>query len=426
MKASISMTARPTVGLAASPVTPLPILRYGFYAFVFSIPIEALDIGIQKGIFSLSHVVGFLFLGAALLQPDVSFKKMPRALAYFTAYGFVVICLAVIHEPDYTALWIGNYHSLWINRLVTLLQMLVLFWVVFNLFQDHRLIKGAFVSLGISCVLLSLIQITGGAANAIDQGRFTALSQDANTVGSILSLGLLALLGLAYGRNSGHGQIGVLAWTCFGIIATGIVLTGSRGALLSLIVGVLCLVARHANSAVRVKTGLIAVFTIACLAWASYENVSVRTRWERSLTEGHMAGRENLFPEAWEMFIEKPLAGWGPVSNYVELGRRFGEPSKDTHNLYLWVLTETGLLGSIPFFTALWLCCRAAWSARHGAEGSLPVVLLACVIVVNMSITWLNRKQFWLVLAYALASEESLWRHHKVGFFSDRNRYPPT
>jgi hypothetical protein len=410
MKASISMTARPTVGLAASPSTPLPILRYGFYAFVFSIPIETLDIGIQRGIFSLSHVVGFLFLGTALLQPDVSFRKIPRALAYFAAYVFIVMCLAVIHEPDYTALWIGSYTSLWITRLVTLVQMLVLFWVVFNLFHDQRLIKGAFISLGISCVMLSIIQISGGAANAIAQGRVTALSQDANTVGSVLSLGLLALLGLAYGRNTRDRNVGLLAWVCMGSIGAGIVLTGSRGALLSLIIGILCLVARHGHSALRVRTGFIAVLTIGCLAWTSYENDAIRDRWDRALSKGNLSGREKLIPEAWRMFIERPLLGWGPVSNYVELGRRFGEPSADTHNLYLWVLTETGLLGGIPFLGGLWLCFQAARRSLRGSEGSLPLVLLACLLMVNMSITWLNRKQFWLVLAYALASEQSLRR----------------
>ena len=41
-------------------------------------------------------------------------------------------------------------------------------------------------------------------------------------------------------------------------------------------------------------------------------------------------------------------------------GARTGKERRDTHNLYLWVLTEDGLLGAIPFFFAIWLCVRAA------------------------------------------------------------------
>ena len=416
--ASGGPTQQRAIRLARSPTTPLPIIRYGFYAFIFTIPIETLDIGIERGLFSLSHIIGYLFLGTALLQPEVSFKKLPRPFWYFVAYVSVFICLAVLQKPEYT--------SLWVARLTTHFQMLVLFWIAFNLFQDQRLVKGAFLTLGISCVLLSIIQISGGVANSAAQGRVTALSQDANTLGSVLSLGLLALLGLTYGRNSGDGRIGLLAWLCFGSLAAGIVLTGSRGALLSLIAGIMGLMARRGRSTLRIKIGFIALFAIACLVWASYENDTVRVRWERALNKGNLAGREKVLPEAWSMFTEKPLLGWGPVSHYVELGRRFERQSVDTHNLYLWVLTETGLLGGVPFFVGLWLCWRAAWRARHGAEGSLPIVLLACAFMVNMSVTWHNRKLFWLVLAYAVASEQSLWRQWPSTTTSSRQRFPAT
>ena len=423
-EASGDPTRQRAISSAKSPAAPLPVLRYGFYAFIFTIPIETLNIGIESGLFSLSHIMGYLFLGVAALQPEVSFKKLPRVFGYFVAYFFVVACLAIVQQPNNTLFWIGNYTSLWVTRVTTLVQMLVLFWVAFNLFQDQRLIKGAFLTLGVSCVLLSIILIGGGAANRISQGRLTALSQDANTLGSMLSLGLLALLGLAYGRNPGDGRIGLLAWICFGSIATGLVLTGSRGALLSLIVGIMALMARRGQSTIRIKMGFIALFTIACLALATYENDAIRLRWEKALSKGSFSGREKILPEAWQMFTEKPLMGWGPVTNIVELGRRFEEPSIDTHNLYLWILTETGLLGGLPFFFGVWLCWRAAWRARHGTEGSLPLVLLACVFMVNMSVTWLGRKQFWLVLAYAVASEPAIWRHRHLAASSGRQGFP--
>jgi O-antigen ligase len=400
-----------------SPASPLPIVRYAFYAFIFAIPIESLDIGIERGVFSVSHIVGYLFIGAALLQPEVSFKKLPSVFGYFVAYVFVFTCLAIVQQPN-------HYTSIWVGRLATYCQMLVLFWVSFNLFQDQRLIKGAFLALGGSCVLLSILLISGGAAMVIGQGRVTALSQDANTLGSVLSLGLLALLGLAYGRASQEGGIGLLAWMGFGSLAAGIVLTGSRGALLSLVAGISFLMAKRGRSDLKIKIGFITVLAIGVLVWASYNNDAVRLRWEKALLKGNFAKREQVFPAAWLMFTEKPLLGWGPVFNYVELGRRFDEPSVDTHNLYLWVLTETGLLGGLPFFFGLWLSWRAAWRARYGTEGSLPLVLITCVFTVNMSVTWLNRKQFWLVLAYAVASEQSLWKQWPLATTSRKQRLP--
>ena len=73
-----------------------------------------------------------------------------------------------------------------------------------------------------------------------------------------------------------------------------------------------------------------------------------------------------FFSAAWEMFLEKPLIGWGPANNISELGSRLGLGSAIgmPHNVYLWLLTETGLLGTVPFLAGLWLC----W--RRGMEGT--------------------------------------------------------
>ena len=129
-----------------------------------------------------------------------------------------------------------------------------------------------------------------------------------------------------------------------------------------------------------------------------------------------MAGREQIMPTAWSMFIESPIVGWGPINNVFELGSRFGRTKKDTHNGYLWVLTETGLAGAVPYLIALWLCLRAAWRARHGSEGSLPIALLITVFLINMSLTWHYRKMFWIILAYSVASESFLSKRRGMAY----------
>jgi O-antigen ligase len=391
------------------PPSSLPIIRYAFYAFIFTIPIETLDIGIEHGLVSLSSLIGFLFITVALLQPALTFGELPRPFWYFVAYLFVFVCLGILQIPE---------HSLFIfvTRLLTIIQMLALFWISFNLFQHQQLIKGALLAFGAGCVLLSILQVGGSAAMAISGGRVSALSQDANSLGSVLGLGLLALLGLAYGRTSQDGRINWALWICSGGLAAGVVLTGSRGALLSLLAGIMCLVVRPGHTTLRLKVGLITVLAVCSLVWAAYENDAVRTRWERTFSETHMSGREEIMPAAWNMFVESPIVGWGPVNNVVELGYRFGRRTLDTHNGYLWVLTETGLAGGVPYLFALWLCLRAAWRARHGPEGSLPLALLTSVFLINMSLTWHYRKMFWIILAYSVASEAFLSKRWRLAY----------
>ncbi len=176
----------------------------------------------------------------------------------------------------------------------------------------------------------------------------------------------------------------------------------------------MCLAARPGNSAVQVKIWISMALALSVLVLAAYQSDAVRVRWEQTFSEGHMSGRERIMPELWDMFIQAPISGWGPGNHTIELANRFGRKRLDPHSGYFYVLTETGLMGAIPYFFALWLCLRSAWRARQGPEGSLPLALLVCVCMVNMSVTWHFRKILWMVFAYSVASETFLSKRRSV------------
>jgi len=143
------------------------------------------------------------------------------------------------------------------------------------------------------------------------------------------------------------------------------------------------------------------------LLWASYNSTLMRNRLESAATEGNLAGREEIFPELIQMFREKPLLGWGPITNKYELGIRLHEikhPRRDAHNVVLEVLSATGVLGTIPFVIAVGLSVLAAWRARRRLHGILPAALVAVVLVANMSGNRIANKVFWLVFAYSVAA----------------------
>jgi O-antigen ligase len=113
------------------------------------------------------------------------------------------------------------------------------------------------------------------------------------------------------------------------------------------------------------------------------------------------------------MFLEKPLIGWGIHTNTYEIQARVEMPNYNTldaHNLFLYVMTSTGLLGAIPFFFGIWLCLREAWKARDGTYGSLPLAMVVTLMVADMSASGLHWKHHWLILAFALASGENALR----------------
>jgi O-antigen ligase len=134
----------------------------------------------------------------------------------------------------------------------------------------------------------------------------------------------------------------------------------------------------------------------------------MRNRIEQTRETGAMAGREDLFPALWSMFLERPLLGWGPVTNHYEVAARTpslqGRQKRDSHNLVLETMTATGAIGTIPFAIGLTVVVAAAWRARGRRHGVLPLVLVAAALAANMSGNYIAWKYFWLVMAYAVAA----------------------
>ena len=156
----------------------------------------------------------------------------------------------------------------------------------------------------------------------------------------------------------------------------------------------------------RLTAIILAVLGIAATTYLVM-HAPAADRWQ-SASEGKFAGREDIFPAAIAMFLERPFLGWKPLMSSYELGRRVyglhhpGE--RDAHNLLLHLFLEGGIVGTMPFLVGLWLCGQSAWQARSKPLGLLPLALFCAVLAASMTHTDLRRKPFWLVLALASAA----------------------
>jgi O-antigen ligase len=63
--------------------------------------------------------------------------------------------------------------------------------------------------------------------------------------------------------------------------------------------------------------------------------------------------RMAIYQAGWEMFLEKPLAGWGATSMQTELSRRISDFHQEQfffHNTYLEIVVQYGLVGLVLYF----------------------------------------------------------------------------
>jgi O-antigen ligase len=385
-----------------------PLVRGAFYVFIFSLLFEWPGRPIPMEIPTL---IGFIYLAFTLLQPKVCYRNFPKELGFYAVYilFFALLCGFVKWQGDA------------IKLLTLLVQIFFLMWSGYNLMRYERIMKTALLTLIISCSAISVMQLLGVATTRSDdfyEGlRISVLGQNPNNMANNISLGLVALMGFAFGRNKTSPWAKYVAAPLAVIMVGAIIDTGSRGALLSFGIGFAAFAIRGKTLWAKAKSLVIVLVVLGGLVLAVLQTPSLVSRYKQTIYGNNMAGRENIFPTAWGMFKEKPFIGWGPIDNTYELGRRLQimnggrvEPggSKDTHNMFLGALTSTGLFGTVPLLICVILCLLAAWRARHGPQGALPIVLVITVILINMSGNWSASKLDWLMMACALASANLL------------------
>jgi O-antigen ligase len=394
---AVTRVIRPKTATAKDQYVETPI-RWAFYLFIATIPFETINLGIPIEITAIS--LGILFL-TLILQPQLVFRRAPAAYLCFFAY-FIVFTAQILLNPT-----VDEFRSQWVLVVVT--QLILMSWVAFNLMRSERVARYALLTLALACLAMTILQLSGLASTAAGSraGRVSALGFHPNNLARILSLGLLCLVGLAYGQRKSLIRPLYLVWGAIVLIGVSVVQTGSRGGLLALGAGVMVFAMRKGTIAVRIRNLFLVAASIAFFAFIALESENTKQRFEEALDEGDLARRQQIYPTAWAMFNEKPLTGWGPVTAEYELGTRLAnedETSKNAHNMLLQAMITTGLLGSIPLFIGTALAFLGAWKARNGPRGVMPLALITTVIVANMSGNWLGNKLHWLVLAYAVSS----------------------
>jgi putative inorganic carbon (HCO3(-)) transporter len=129
--------------------------------------------------------------------------------------------------------------------------------------------------------------------------------------------------------------------------------------------------------------------------------------------------RQELFGHAFSLFLESPVLGTGLAAYPIIAARDFpivlGDPTTShSHNLYLQVALDTGIMGVIAFAVICIIAARLLWRAyRAGVEKDLAIGYLSALVVllahgVVDQITWGTKPGLvlWLLLGVAVAIDK--------------------
>lgn len=382
-------------GAAPGP-RPSLFLLLALYGFVFSLPFDAPN----RLPIELTTMTGAMFLAVCLTQPGLCFGIRPKGTWWFLGYQYVYWAAFVVGGAQF--LPDAAKASLFY------IQGLLIFIACFNLMRDPKITRNILVVLAIAALVLAVMAILGiGKSMDSTTQRATVFGQNANRSARVLLAGALALVGLVFGRAKAAVRPAWMVWPAVAVIILAMIMGGSRGGLVAFAAGLWMFSMTGKTLGMRARNVLVTLIVLGGAGFAAYKSPLMQARLQAA-AQGNLAKREVIFPMAFAEFKSRPLIGYGAANQYV-LAVKLGLPprlhqTRDTHNLFLEVLTATGVLGAIPFFWALWICCWTAWKARIGTEGILPAAQMMSTMVGNLSGNYISLKLQWVLFAYAMAA----------------------
>jgi len=175
-----------------------------------------------------------------------------------------------------------------------------------------------------------------------DRARGPFLQAVANGV----ALNLLGLLALNSFRRKRLRA--VLALLFVAALPLAIVATKTRAVWLSFALSILGLL--FFSSSRRLRRACLCLVLAGGIGLAAVVTLSDRndSLTDRLEERGPVIFRMEIYQAGWEMFLQKPLAGWGAVDMQTELSKRISDFHQEQfffHNTYLEIVVQYGLVG---------------------------------------------------------------------------------
>lgn len=219
-----------------------------------------------------------------------------------------------------------------------------------------------------------------------------------NILGGFLALSLTLIMDLLRTVQTRIERSYLLPVFLLGFIA--LYFSFSQGAWGAFILGLGILVVwsigRDKARAKRVLLVILTVLVAIFLFWTIY----------KLPLESVNARREDLTAESLRLFREHPFSGVG-LGNFVKFSRYFWK--EPVHNIYLLLLSETGIFGLIPFLVLVIMSLNQA--VKQYTVSPFPLILLAQVLFLGFFDHYLITSTTGLFL-FCLALGIS-WRHTK-------------
>ena len=286
----------------------------------------------------------------------------------------------------------------------TYLQLVVFAWLIWEVAwspaRQRALLQAYVLGASIAAVVTIRNYLAGATffsgAPPTDIARFAALNQDPNELGLTLALGLPMAWYVSLSREPRAAWL----WRLYLPLAIpAILLTGSRGSVLSALVGLSIIPWTLGRLRLRTKLALYALVAASLLLASKVVPEASLARiasTQSDIEAGYFGGRGAIWLAGLEVAREHPLVGVG-AGGFEEAVEPTIHQEMVAHNVFLSILVEDGLVGLV-LFVAMILATLVPLRQLPLVQRRFSTVLLLALAVGSLSLSWGHRKQFWFVL----------------------------
>jgi O-antigen ligase len=372
--------------IALAIIVVLLILRKPYLGIVFTAAsLPATDVLPQIPLASsVVPLIGAVTLGAFLLSRKRQSGGSRLGFTSVHLLGLLFIGWLYISNPQ--AAWLGRDR----NWTVTFLQLWFLVWLAGELLDSapkQHVLMWAFAIVTVISAMIALQQGTLG--KEFDPTlRAAGLAQGANTAARYF---VVAFVFLNYLRTISSNRL-LRILSIGGMIAAflGVFITGSRTGMLLLLMALGLLVLLQSQLRYRVQFAVLFTGLLLLLWFVSDEVFTILASITPSITQGTdtVGLRYSLWKAGWRMWQDHPIAGVGigmyrfELPKYAQdlMARRYWDAV--THNTYVQLLAETGVVGLGIFLVMLVKSLHNFWSVKNIGNRDSEIALRNVWIVV--------------------------------------------
>jgi len=335
-------------------------------AVFFMIPFNAY---VEVGGIPLPSELLKLFIPLGLVLRWLS-RRERYSLGTLVTYPVLIFSLLVFVSLFRLADWAGS------REILRLLGNVALFFCVLLLVKSHQQVSTLFLALSITTLLVccyglyqyfylhdygflwSLLHSNLEAANLIApwRNRIVSTLTTENELAAFLNLSFPCLVYSLYQPLKSNFAVHAVVLASVILCPITLALTFSRGGWLGFLVGTSLAaftLARTRRRRLQVLTGIL-VFVGGL--WIAFHFLGIwDTLTQRlEIEHGIVVTRRVVAGAALKMFTQHPIWGVG-YANFSRLYTEYtmiqfpGEPLIGPHNVYLYVLSQLGVLGFVPF-----------------------------------------------------------------------------